>query len=265
MKIKFSNVLLIGFILSLCIFSCKQTAQPYGDAVMSPEFILENQTNFSNYWYQKLRLSDDFIALDTASNNISKEEFLKQVSTGKFLPLLLNSDTPYYKLYKINTAIDDWIATSLKGIGNNEYAQFLWEGKLIPEFDFTDLTGSNYNNETTRGKLLVINFWFIGCAPCVAEMPDLNKLVKVYENRNDIIFISIAPNNEKQLKEFFSRTRFDYKNVSDTISQMVNTIRVPSFPTHMVVNKEGKIVKIIAGYRNDQLQQLEATIKKQLL
>lgn len=247
------------------IFSCKQQLQPYGDPVMSADIILKNQTNFSNYWYTKLRLSDDFIALDTASKKISKENFLKEVSTGKYLPLLLISDTPYYKLHKISTPIDDWITISLKAIGNQKHQQFLWEGKPVPRFDFTDLAGKKISNEETKGKLVVFNFWFIGCVACVKEMPDLNKLVSQYENRNDILFIAVAPDKEKQLNEFLGRTRFDYKVVSDTLSQMVKAINVQIFPTQMVVDKEGNIVKILGGYQNDLVQKLEATIKKELL
>ena len=28
-----------------------------------------------------------------------------------------------------------------------------------------------------RGRVVVLNFWFLACAPCQAEIPSLNKLV----------------------------------------------------------------------------------------
>lgn len=60
--------------------------------------------------------------------------------------------------------------------------------KPLPNFNFTDLNGHIYNKESCKGKIVVLNFWFINGAPFAAEIPLLNQLVELYKNRNDIIF-----------------------------------------------------------------------------
>ena len=35
-----------------------------------------------------------------------------------------------------------------------------------------------------KGKINVINFWFMKCAPCIAEIPALNTLVKKYKGKD---------------------------------------------------------------------------------
>ena len=44
-------------------------------------------------------------------------------------------------------------------------------------FKVKTIGGKRLTLAELQGKVVVINFWFIGCAPCISEMPALNKLV----------------------------------------------------------------------------------------
>ena len=174
----------ISLLSILVLSSCKA----YKGPLAQPEVILNSQITFSNYWYKYLKLSDDFIALDLSESVIPKGEFLKQVATGKYLPVrLISKDPVYYKLYKINTTVDPIIPIWLNDIGTGAYNNYVWEGKALPAIDYKDLDGNMYTQQTIKGKILVLNFWFIGCTTCVAEMPDLNKLVDQYKSRRDVL------------------------------------------------------------------------------
>src|SRR4051812_27891598 len=49
-------------------------------------------------------------------------------------------------------------------------ANQLGENKLAaPNFSVTSLEGEKFELAALRGKVVVLNFWFTGCAPCVAE------------------------------------------------------------------------------------------------
>lgn len=88
----------------------------------------------------------------------------------------------------------------LKYKAEREYKNYQMEGKELPDFNFTDLDGTVYDKETTAGKIVVLKCWFIGCVPCVEEMPALNKLVNQYRNQKDIVFVSLAF-DKKRIKE----------------------------------------------------------------
>ncbi len=47
-----------------------------------------------------------------------------------------------------------------------------------PDFSVTDMSGKKYTLAGLRGKVIVLNFWFTTCAPCIAEMPGLNAIRK---------------------------------------------------------------------------------------
>lgn len=237
--------------------SCKQTST-YGIPVEDPVDILKDQTSFLKY-YNTLKLSADFIALDASSKIITRGEFLKQVSSGAYLPLRLTSkDSVYYKLYKINTPTDYMIW--IKDMGDREYKHYQMEGKTLPKFNFIDLDGRIYNQETTKGKIVVLKFWFIGCVPCVQEMPALNKLVNQYKNRKDIVFVSLAFDKKEDLKKFLVKTTFNYAVVANQKDYLIKDLGITSFPTHTVINKKGIVVKVLDSYK-----EMESVLKKESL
>ena len=69
-------------------------------------------------------------------------------------------------------------------------------------FNFTDLNGKVYNSETTKGKVVVLNCWFIHCQAYNEEMPELNKIVQQTRNRKDIVFLGLAFDYTDSLKNF---------------------------------------------------------------
>ena len=55
-----------------------------------------------------------------------------------------------------------------------------------------------------RGKLLVVNFWATWCTPCVAEMPELDRLQRVYAARN-VTIIGIGMEDSEHVRGFRDR------------------------------------------------------------
>lgn len=234
------------FFLALFTISSCTPKLPYKDALTEPRVILKDQASFINYWYTTMDLSQDFIGLNPFSKEIQKGKFLKQVASGDYLPVRLASDSSlrYYKLYKIDTGVDNYIKILLQAIGNETYKNFEWEGKPLPTINYTDLEGKKYNSNSIKTKILVLDFWFIGCVSCVHEMPKLNELKAEYSNRKDILFAAIAFDKENDLRKFMKNTDFQYDIISDTASYLGKKLGVKSFPTAVVI-KDGKDSKNI--------------------
>src|SRR5258708_8850388 len=84
-------------------------------------------------------------------------------------------------------------------------------GKPAAVFTAKTLDGKSVSLTDLKGKIVVLNFWFIACAPCVAEMPDLNNLVEKYRSRDDIVFLAPASDDAKHLSDFFQKHSFKYQ------------------------------------------------------
>jgi N-acetyl-anhydromuramyl-L-alanine amidase AmpD len=71
-------------------------------------------------------------------------------------------------------------------------------------------------------------------------------MVNQYKNRDDIVFVSLAFDNEADLKTFLLTKPFNYATVSVQKSYFSDTLKISGYPTHYLIDKEGKIVKIVS-------------------
>ena len=120
-----------------------------------------------------------------------------------------------------------------------------WKDQPLPEGDFLQMIdGSVKSFSDYKGKLLVINFWYINCGPCIVEMPYLNDLVDKYQNE-DIQFLALSFDTIPDIKSFLNRTEFKYEHGSISRSMMYEF--TPVAPGHFIVDTEGVIRDIIVG------------------
>jgi hypothetical protein len=126
--------------------------------------------NFLSYWDKYVKLSLNFIPYDNNGRVINKESFLKKLTTGEYLPLRMKPDTVLiYKLFKIDTGIYHGISVDISASAMQHLHYFQMIGKPFPSFSFVDLNGNIFNQKTCKGKIVVINTWFIHCQACIEE------------------------------------------------------------------------------------------------
>ena len=122
-------------------------------------------------------------------------------------------------------------------------------GERALDFITNDIDGNHIKLSELKGKVVVLNFWFTKCHPCVDEMPNLNKLVKQYEDKN-VTFLAITFNSKDTVQKFLKSHTFDYTIVPNA-TDVISTYAAQSFPTSMVINKKGEIVLKEIGLRNN--------------
>ncbi|HEX6847722.1 MAG TPA: TlpA disulfide reductase family protein [Chitinophagaceae bacterium] len=132
-------------------------------------------------------------------------------------------------------------------------------GNPLTSFHLTDLDNNEWDLDKLKGKALVINFWFTACKPCILEMPYLNKLVA--DNKDSVVFIAPAPENETQIKRFLKKYSFEY-NIIPSAADFMTSMSIENFPTHLVVDKEGIIRQVFIGYADDIKEKLQVEINK---
>ena len=123
------------------------------------------------------------------------------------------------------------------------------ELKVYDNLYFFDQDNKQVYLDRYRGKLVLLNFWAIWCAPCKEEMPSLDKL-KVNKKLNNIeIFpINIGNDSIEKSKEFFKD--LNIKNLESYFDPKINLARELSLrgvPTSVLVNKNGEEFARIIG------------------
>jgi peroxiredoxin len=249
-------ITIIIFLISTTIFGQTKFENPEVDPIQ----IQNNFNDWSVYQSKNIMLSRDFVALDLLSKEISKETFLDQLANGNYIPIRLKSDNSiyYYKLFKIQPKSDTSIKATINQIAFDAYKNYKMEGTPFPEFSFKDLNGNLVSNESMKGKIIVIKCWYIHCAACIKEFPEVNKLVEKYKDRKNIVFVSLAEDTPEQLKTFLARKPLSYSVIPNMKTYMNETLDLNAFPTHFILNKEGLIAKVLNNYRS-----LEVALEKE--
>jgi len=115
--------------------------------------------------------------------------------------------------------------------------------KPAPGFNLADIHGKHWSLQALRGKIVVLNFWFTTCTPCIQEMPELNKLVQTY-NQGDVVFLALTFNDAGQVIKFLKTHTFSYTLLPGS-SKVDEQYKITSWPTSMVICKKGNIKKVI--------------------
>lgn len=167
--------------------------------------------------------------------------------------------------YIDDSIIDNLIeeATILKTQGRGALIQKRvaddWLNKEIPNGEILLIDGSTKELNSFKKNLMVLNFWYINCGPCIEEMPDLNQLVKEYEDQ-PINFLALTFDTVEDVKNLLLSTAFDYEIGS--ISREFMFQFTPVAPTHFIVDQRGVVKEILVGAYPDIKQRLKDLIEK---
>lgn len=146
--------------------------------------------------------------------------------------------------------------TTTQNIKEEIIGQFFWVYNnniriKAPILDLADIEGKRYSNSNLLGKIVVFNFWGIPCKPCIKEIPQLNKLVDKYAERDDIVFLALSSDSNKKLRSFKKKVEFDYtlihKENSTGFALDMNKGNWYALPTHIILDQKGDVVFYYLG------------------
>ncbi len=144
----------------------------------------------------------------------------------------------------------------------------------FPQFDGYDLDGNKVDSSLfSENEFTVVNFWFNGCKPCVAELGELDKLNKeISEQGGEVIGINVETldGNEQNIetaKQILETKGASYRNIYfDSASDAGKfSLGIMAFPTTYVIDKNGNIVgePLLGGIDSEEnLNTLLDTISK---
>ncbi|MCR9253874.1 MAG: TlpA family protein disulfide reductase [bacterium] len=172
-----------------------------------------------------------------------------------------------YRLDKDNTKVPGKVLVTLVPITQKEFDKIIaanqksvkgLKGKKMSDFELPGLDGNMVSSESMEGKIVVYNFWFTSCRPCIEELPQLNELVEKYGDR--ITFVAPTFNDKAMVDKFLKRREFKYQILTDG-NDLSKEMNITSYPTHLVVDEKGIIRKVFIGANQFIGQKLDSAIK----
>ncbi|MFK8303069.1 TlpA family protein disulfide reductase [Capnocytophaga stomatis] len=131
------------------------------------------------------------------------------------------------------------------------------KNKEFPKFNLNTLAGVKFDSEKLKGKPTMINFWFTRCAPCIDEMPVLNKIKEKY--KDDFNFIAITYEKKEIVENFLKSHSFDFEHLIDA-KDLINELGIKSFPLNLFLDKNGVLQYVEGGIPYNFIDEKEREI-----
>ena len=115
------------------------------------------------------------------------------------------------------------------------------EGMQVPDVSFQTVDGSPITMSELRGKVVVLNFWFIGCPVCLAHKPKLNELRSKFADNDRVLFLAATADTAADVRKFLAKERFEYLQAVDADAALKQFV-FNGYPKNIVISKTGEVV-----------------------
>jgi peroxiredoxin len=194
-----------------------------------------------------LKADDETKFYDENKKEITRKDFKLAQETGKFT------------IEPVIGANAKLLSVSLKSTKPS-----LADFSEAKSFQAKNLKGETVSLESLKGKIIVINFWFIACAPCLQEIPDLNALVEKFKNNPDVVFLAPTFDEVEKVREFVERKNFQYSIIPQAKTWIAD-YNISNFPTHLIIDKQGTIAFSQINAGKNVVEQLQKNIETLLV
>ena len=134
-------------------------------------------------------------------------------------------------------------------------------GDPAPPLSLPDAKGATVSLAALKGKVVYVDFWASWCAPCRRSFPWMGEMQQKYGPKG---FVVLAVNVDKKRSDadrFLAVTPGAFTIVFDPTGATPTAWDVKGMPTSYVIDRQGRVVHVDAGFRDDTKPALEAKLQ----
>lgn len=174
--------------------------------------------------------------------------------------------------YEINNLTDENILTlnsipsyyKTKDYVPYKRAEPLPEDTVAPDWQLLSVANEKISLTDLRGKLVLIDFFYKSCYPCMKAIPVLQALYEKYKDKGlEIIGLDPFDTKENDIETFLTKRGVTY-TVLLGAKEVAKDYRVSGYPTMYLIDKTGKILFSQVGFSSETEKDLEEIILKNL-
>jgi peroxiredoxin len=125
-----------------------------------------------------------------------------------------------------------------------------------PPFTLQPISQGPVPNGATRGKILVLDFFATWCSPCIAELPELERLRADLQINRDIEFVLVGTNKggdtPERVRAFVQRRHVTLPLAFDPEQRTMHALGLSGFPTLVVIDRTGHVRVTHSGYNSSE-------------
>jgi thiol-disulfide isomerase/thioredoxin len=97
-----------------------------------------------------------------------------------------------------------------------------------------------------RGHWVLVNYWAQWCTPCIEEIPELNKLNRIYDNVT-VLGVNYDGVTGEELASQTQRLGLEFTSLEQDPAAELGVPRPVVLPSTLVLNPEGRLVTTLVG------------------
>jgi len=217
-----------------------------------------SSNTWKNIWIEK---ESNFIPKMNFSSDMQGENQYNQwdLSNMSYNSLTIKDLENRFEEIKSNYTIEDYKERT------KEEASLLSNGTKIPELKGTRHSDNvKISLDDFKGKIVLLDFWYIDCFPCIKAIPHLNDIHNNYKDK-ELIVIGANPfnGNEKDLKRmpnFLSNNPIDYQ-IMHIDKEKSKEFKIYAYPSFYLIDKEGMILHSEVGFSENATDIIDSLIQ----
>jgi TonB family protein len=130
------------------------------------------------------------------------------------------------------------------------------------DFALNDLDGNKVELQKLRGKVVLLNFWDSRCSPCVAALPDVEKLSKEFKDKG-LVTLGVDGENAQDARKFVKNKGYSFATLIDEGREVSRKYEISEMPHFIIINREGKVKwrMSISGYGPGPVRKLRDVVE----
>jgi peroxiredoxin len=125
-----------------------------------------------------------------------------------------------------------------------------------PDFTLEPISQGAVPTRATSGKILVIDFFATWCSPCIAELPELERLRTDLQPNRDVQFVLVGTNSNgdtpERVRAFAQRRHISMPIAFDPDRKAQRAFGLQGFPTIVIIDRAGRVRLTHQGYNSSE-------------
>ena len=133
-----------------------------------------------------------------------------------------------------------------------------------PDFTLRSVAGTNVRLAEQRGQVVLVNFWATWCAPCLQEMPHLNRLHERYRNSGFVLLGVNIDDDPRAAAALATKLGLRFPVLLDTDKKVSRVYDMSAMPATLLIDRDGRVRHIHRGYRDGVEKTYEEQVRSLL-
>jgi thiol-disulfide isomerase/thioredoxin len=110
-----------------------------------------------------------------------------------------------------------------------------------PKFRAKSLDGENFNNDSLKGKAVLLQFWATWCQYCRGDQPVVDNMVREFSPQGLIVLAVDVNESKKKVKEYLQHSPREVKIELTEDTNLAAVFAAKSYPFYVLIDREGRI------------------------